>query len=391
MILLIDSGLYEKEFFEDSFDFMLSHGLLQVKHYIKSYKVVFVGEVFTPYNHFVALPKNFEDLSEENLCLTMAMLKEFKNLRRKGKLLIQNKSFVIGEEIESDFYYWGKLYSFFMDYITYEFYYPKGRIVVHSSKPQQGRLNPMKTEINAERYGNGITYEVKDFSDDTIRNIYYTVLKQLEKKFASPSEARKISQMEAVLKDKGVEFKEIIIDVFEFINSVRTIQFNPVHEVIIKTLVHYFEKEAIQQKNNINVFYSKEFEYVYQYMLQIILEHDTKLRNENWLEPNYKTLHPDLITSSFIGDAKYYNLLNCFEKPFDKELYAYNVANHALLKNFVFIPSENNFHLKTLSHTSYRLEIVSLSLKQIFNDFITGKRNVLAFIHSIIEEKKLID
>lgn len=387
MILLIDSGLYPKGTFGTSFDFLLEHGLIVVKEYMKSYKVVFVGEVVTPHHHFISMPKNFEGHTDENISLTIGLLKEFRSLKRKGKLLIQNKSFEIGKEIESEFYYWKKLYGFFMDYITYEFYYPRQKIFTHSTRPKPGTVSPMLTDINRERYGNGTTYNVKDFSSKKIRDAYYTILKTLEKKFASQVESGKINEMEAFLKGKGIVFKQIEYDQQQLIKILKTTQFNPTHDVIIKTLLAYLESSKIQIKNNINVFYSKAFEYVYQYMLQSVLDHDKKHNSRDWTEPNYKTLHPDLVTARFIGDAKYYNLREYQHKPFEKELYAYNIANNSAQDNLVIIPSEKNAHLKTLMHNSFKLEVITMDLKVIYNDFKANKKDSLAFLHSIINNK----
>ncbi|QXU39692.1 hypothetical protein [Pedobacter sp. D749] len=387
MNLLIDSALYTQGAFGDSFGFLLEHGLIEVKQYLKSYKVVFVGEVITPYHHFIALPKNFEDHTQENISLTINLLKTFRGLKRKEKLLIENKSFETGKEIESEFYYWKKLYGFFMDYITYEFYYPRQKLFIHSSRPKLGRVNPMLTDINRGRYGNGITYQIKDFATNEIRDVYYTVLKSLQEKYASTTESRKIAEMEEFLKRKGIAFKQIAYDDKQVITTLRTTQFNPVYELVIKTLLAYIENSSIQVKNKINVFYSKAFEYVYQYMLQAVLDSSTGLKPINWTEPSYKTLHPDLIHTRFIGDAKYYNLKDYLRKPFEKELYAYNVANHNAQINLVMIPSEQNAYLSTLTHSPFNLEVITISLQDIYNDFITGKKDCLAFIDSVIHKR----
>ena len=82
MNILIDSNLYKKEDFGTSFDFMLAHGLIEVKEYLFSYKVKFVGEVITPHGYFVSLPKNFTNTNVENVALVKSILKEFKKLKR---------------------------------------------------------------------------------------------------------------------------------------------------------------------------------------------------------------------------------------------------------------------------------------------------------------------
>lgn len=384
MNILIDSNLYKKEVFGTSFDFMLAHGLIEVKEYLLSYKVKFVGEVITPYGYFVSLPKNFTSANNENVQLVKSILKEFKKLKRRGKTLIENKSFEIGNEIHSDYFYWRKLYSFFTDFITYEFYFPKRRLIKHSLKKQHGRLNPMFTEINRERLGNGITYEVKDYSENYFRNVFYTTLKELEYQFASETESNKIIEIEQYLRDRKIEFNIIEVDKISFLDYSKTLRTNPIHEVLLKTIKNYYLNSKIREKNTINVFYTHEFEYLYEYLLQTVLGHKTSFKNSNWSNPNYKTLHPDIITESFIGDAKYYRIADFSKNSFEKELYAYNIANGNSQPNIVFIPSEESKHLKTLIHNSYQLEVVSVNLKDILNDYFKKGQSSLQFLKSII-------
>lgn len=384
MNILIDSNLYKKEDFGTSFDFMLAHGLIEVKEYLLSYKVKFVGEVITPHGYFVSLPKNFTSTDIENVELVKSILKEFKKLKRRGKTLIKNKSFEIGNEIHSDYFYWRKLYSFFTDFITYEFYFPKKRLIKHSLKKQHGRLNPMFTEINRERLGNGITYEVKDYSENYFRNVFYSTLKELENQFASETEINKIIEIEQYLKVKKISFNLIEVDKISFLEYSKTLQTNPIHEVILKTIKNYYLNSKIKQKNTINVFYTHEFEYLYEYLLQTVLGHNTSYKNSNWSNPNYKTLHPDVITESFIGDAKYYRIKDFSNNSFEKELYAYNIANGNSQPNIVFIPSEESKHLTTLIHNLNKLEVVSINLKDILTDYKTNNQVSLQFVESLI-------
>jgi len=112
--------------------------------------------------------------------------------------------------------------------------------------------------------------------------------------------------------------------------------------------------------------------------------HSASYRNENWLDPNFKTLHPDIITEFFIGDAKYYRISEFNQNPFEKELYAYNVANNNSQPNFVFIPSEETKHLKTLTHDFYKLEIVTVDFKTILNDYFKKNQETLSYIKTLI-------
>jgi hypothetical protein len=382
--ILIDSHCYPRELFGLSFEFLMSHGLIEVKEYLTKYKVVFVGEVVTPHNHFVSLPKNFTNESESSIKFVKVILKEFKTLKKNGRLLISNKSYEVGHEISSDFYYWRKLYAYFTDYITYEFYYPQKRNIVHTTSKKHGRLNPLLTEVNRKRIGNGATYEVKDYKDNTFRNIFYTTLKELEKEFASDIESNKIKQVELFLISKNLAFRLINIEPQAVLKYTKSLSVNPVHEPIKKTITNYYLNSKIKEKNTINVFYTQEFEYVFEFLLQTVLDNDITFKNRNWINPNFKSLRPDVITHSFIGDAKYYQIVDFSHNPFEKELYAYNVANNNTQPNFVFIPSEETRHLQTLQHNDYKLEIVTLDLKAILFDHHNQKRTTLNYIENLI-------
>lgn len=141
----------------------------------------------------------------------------------------------------------------------------------------------------------------------------------------------------------------------------------------------------IKEKNTINVFYTREFEYLYEYLLQTVLGHNVSHKNPSWCDPNFKILRPDIISDTFIGDAKYYKIGNFSDNAFEKELYAYNVANENSQPNFVFIPSEETKHLQTLIHKSYRLEVVSVDLRNILRDYKQMRKETLDFVKSVID------
>lgn len=383
MTILIDSKIYSKDHFGDSFDFLFSHGLIELKEYITKYKVSFVGEVITPYGYFISLPKNFKDFGEGNVELVKLMLREFKNVKRHGKLLISCKSYDIGNEIESEYQFWRKLYSYFIDYITYEFYYPKRKVIRHSLIKLNGKILPLFTDINNEKMGRGITYEMKDFSENYFRNIFYTTLKKLEKKFASDIEKQEIKEVESYLRQKSIIFCETEIISQEFLSYAKKLQTNPIHETIVKTLVAYYSDMKIEEKNTINVFFTKEFEYIYQYILQQVFLHDPNKRNSTWSDPNYKKLYPDIVTDTFIGDAKYYTVSDSTQYSLEKELYAYNTANGNSQKNYIFILSDETKYTESLIHADYQLDILVLDLKQIIADYKRKEYKTLNFVNSI--------
>ena len=376
-IRLIDADAYEKSIFGDSFPFLVQNGLIEFKYVSNNYKVKFVGEVTTPFGQFIALPKNFEDTSQENIQLVKRILKEYKNVKQNGKLLIANKSYQTGHEIESPFIYWKKLYTYFMDYITYGFFYPKKRSIKHSVKRENGIINTLLTDVNRSRLGSGITYEVKDRKVNDFSTVYYSTLKDLEREFASEQESLKIKEMESFLQKKGFELTYILVDGNDFLSKARKMDVSAIHETILTTLIDFYKNTKIKEKNKINVFYTLEFEYLCEYLIQKALKHNADNKTKNWLNPNYKSLNPDILTNDFIGDVKYYKISEIDRASFDKELYAHSIANGNLLPNFVFIPSEKTEFLTTREHHEYKLKIVTLNLHDVVNDCFKQQNSIL--------------
>src|SRR5690606_6723049 len=170
-----------------------------------------------------------------------------------------------------------------------------------------------------------------------------------------------------------------------FLNHIKTLEVSPLHETIVKTIKNYYIESKIKEKHFIHVFYSKEFEYVFEYLLQTVLKHSNSNMNSSWINPNYKKLQPDIVTETFIGDAKYYKITEANKYGFEKELYAYNIANLNEQPNIVFIPDEKSEHLKTLEHDIYRLEVITLCLKDILNDHLNKEEKCLEFVQTILK------
>ena len=376
MNILIDSNEYNEDVFGLSFEFFIKKGLITYKSPTR-YKVEFVGEVTTSFGYFISLPKNFHTLSPTSVQLVKTILKEYKNVRKNNELLITNKSFDSGHEIDSSFIYWKKLYAYFVDYITYGFFYPKKRLIRHSLKRENGVINTLMTELNRSRIGSGITYEVKDHKKNMLSDVYYSTLKDLESQFASDHESLKIKEMEAFLRGKGFEFDHIKVDTDAFLSKAKTMDVSAIHETILTTLVNYYSHSKFNEKNKINVFYTLQFEYLCEYLIQKALKHHVDNKTKYWLDPNYKSLRPDIITADFIGDVKYYRLADLSKASFDKELYAHNIAHGNVKPNFVFIPSETTQFLEKRTHDVYQLKIVSLNLQEVMEDCFTGETTVL--------------
>ena len=97
------------------------------------FKVSFVGELITPDSKFFSLPKNF-DITDENIEIFKKVLKNY-----TGNSLLTNNTFSITKSgIKSENFFYNELKYYFLDYITYEFIYPKKTILKHSSSPITG-------------------------------------------------------------------------------------------------------------------------------------------------------------------------------------------------------------------------------------------------------------
>ena len=198
----------------------------------------------------------------------------------------------------------------------------------------------------------------------------------MEEEFATETEAQKISEMEFFLRSKGYEFDTIPIDETQAIAILKKSQSNIVHETITKTLLQFYLDAKIKEQYTINVFYTKEFEYVCEYLIQNVLGHSLNSKSNDWIDPHFKELMPDIFTKTFIGDVKYYVVSQLRDRSFEKELYAYNVANKCSLPNLIFIPSEETKYIHSQKHEQYQLLIVALDLNEIFQDYLNKTKSV---------------
>ena len=97
------------------------------------FKVSFVGELITPDSKFFSLPKNF-DINDDNIEIFKDVLKNY-----SGNSLLTNNTFSITKSgIKSEKFFYNELKYYFLDYITYEFIYPKKTILKHSASPITG-------------------------------------------------------------------------------------------------------------------------------------------------------------------------------------------------------------------------------------------------------------
>lgn len=391
-IVLIDGEILDKDILNDNLEYFLSKNLLI--NFKSEFKVNFVGEFLTPSNNYISLPKNFE-ISKRSVEYTIKILNEYRNLKRNNKILISNFSFTSSKNgINSEIYYYDKLKNFFLDFISYEFMYPSKMNKIFSTKSINNMtIDVVKTEMMINIIGNGVVYNTKDINSNfPIRNIYYSTIKDLSKKYGSVSDIQKIESMEKFLKDRNFnfEYQEIREDVINIIKQ-GNVDFK--QECVKRLLIDYFSNKTIQNKFTINVFYTHQFEYVWEFICRQVLQHNQSIKNSIiWNEPDNKQSFPDIfsyyLNKIIIADSKYYKNIN---SDFIKELYEYNTCQNNKYPMIVLVPSNKTKFFETRRHisgnTHFELILIEISLYDIVEDIQSKKHNLLSIIHNIMSEK----
>jgi len=410
--VFVDSGIVDNnEFNKEDLDFLLEQELITPKPG-KKVKIKFVGEIITPSGNIIALPKNFE-ITKENLELTKIILNKYKNLKKDGKVLITNKSFSVSDdaEIKSDAFYFNKLKNYFMDYITYEFIYPKKLKEIHSRKPLKGFIDPIKTDVNFEKTGDGVTYKIKDIKNNknwNLDDIYYTTLIKLAKLYGNDKELKQIEDMKDFLIEKGYEInidEKILQDqtpVDNIIKNIKKTEINGKHIPIKNTLLNYYKSSKIINKNIIYAFYSQYFCKVWEYFTQIALQHNESFKRHIEMEfpkiyrdiqseedeegEDFQKYYPDILSDykghRFIGDSKYYSQI---EDDYKKEMYQYNESTGNIYPMVIFVPvhEETKYHGK-IALNKFELIIIKLSLKDTILDVINKTTVCIDKTHEIL-------
>lgn len=364
-------------------------------------KIKFVGELITPNTNFISLPKNFT-INEKNVDLTLKILNKYKDLKKDGNTLLSNFSFSYTKEgIESELFFFKKLKEFFLDYLTYEFIYPKKRIEVHSPRPiKNSRIDIVKTEREIGRKGPGITYKVKDIKNSdkwNLDDIYFTTLINLLDIYGSEKDRQKIVSMENFLKDEGYDVNIIDIDEEDVINQIKKCETSIIHYPIVNTLIGYYESKNVSDKYTVRAFYTKSFEYVWEYFSRIVFKYSDEFRKELNVEKltikdrndeitEYTDIRPDVFSDynghRFIGDCKYYRNI---EGDFYKEMYQYNIAFGNKYPMVIFVPSMKTQRAYIRRHASYELFVIKISIEEVINDVINNTNNVISNVHHMLE------
>ena len=355
----------------------------------------FVGELITPNNRYFSLPKNFVK-TQENVSLIKKVLNKYRDIKGKdGKILLTNNSFSVSTDgkISSDKFYFNKLKESFLDYITYEFIYPKDKKKVHSTNPiSGGKVDVFQTMRNRKHKGVGITYKTKDTintNDWNIDDIYYSTIFNLSK-LGTDEERIEIKEMKEFLESEGYIINHIKDQNDDsIISDINKCDVGVVHQSIKNTLLDYYESQKVSEKYSINAFYTERFEYVWEHFCQIALNHDNNFKNKiEWIEPNHKTSNPDIFSDTsgriIIADSKYYYNL---EKDFTKELYEYNECQNDKYPLVVLIPQDQTEYIDNLEHKLHELVMMKISLKDVISDVINKGNKCISDIHNILSQK----
>jgi hypothetical protein len=364
-------------------------------------KVKFVGELITPNTNFISLPKNFT-INEKNVDLTLKILNKYKDLKKDGNTLLSNFSFSYTKEgIESELFFFKKLKEFFLDYLTYEFIYPKKRIEIHSPRPiKNSKIDIVKTEREIGRKGPGITYKVKDIKNSdkwNLDDIYFTTLINLLDIYGSEKDREKITNMENFLKDEGYKINIIDINDDKVIDQIKKCETGIIHYPIVNTLIGYYDSKNVSDKYTVRAFYTKSFEYVWEYFSRIVFNYNDEFRKELNVEKltvkdrddkitEYSDIRPDVFSDykghRFIGDCKYYRNI---DGDFYKEMYQYNIAFGNKYPMVILVPSMKTQRSFIRRHASYELFVIKVSIEEVINDVVSDTKSVISKVHRMLE------
>ena len=400
------------------------------------FKVNFVGELITPDSKFFSLPKNF-DITDDNIEIFKKVLKNY-----TGNSLLTNNTFSITKSgIKSERFFYNELKYYFLDYITYEFIYPKKNILKHSSSPiTGGKLDVQSTMRYRKQKGPGITYKVKDIinnEDWKIDDIYWSVIDYLANKYNDRVE---IDEMKKFLDSEGYTINKIdISDSKEMISEIDKCDVGIIHNPIKSILISYFESTTVGETYKINAFYTDKFQYVWEELVRECLKNGksdkestqfkkslndkfnrTELRrkwfsNKEELDKfvndanksrtivkiikeekvglgvrlNYEIdlrSVPDVFSDykgkKFIGDAKYYQ--DPENADFEKEFKTYNTLTDNKYPMVVFVPSKRTRVLHTRTEGEFELIIFHISVSEAIDDAVNGLDNTIIRVHKLI-------
>jgi hypothetical protein len=396
-------------FTESELKFLKSKELINIRG--DKFQTSFVGEFITPENSYFSLPKNFEP-TIENIDLFKKVLIRYKDLSKDGKTLLTNNSFSVSKEgeLKSEKFYYNELKEFFLDYITYEYIYPRKLIKKHSTSPiSGGKIDVLSTIRMRKQKGPGITYKIKDIENSpewNIDDIYWSTLNKLSQSYGSSDDMNQISEMRDFLKEQGYILNEINLDDSnKIIKDINKCDVGIIHQPIKNTLLDYYESKSIGERYSINIFYTLKFQYVWEELVRESLKHSEDFKDkikkvfidykptrrrfeEGDEDKQYRDLMPDLFSSynnkSFIGDAKYYQEVD--NSHFDKEMYVYNQLIDNKYPMCVFIPGKNTRRIDVREQGPFELIVFRISVEEAISDAVNKSNNTIDRVHQLISK-----
>ncbi len=367
------------------------------------FKVNFVGELRTPENNFYSVPKNFKPIGRNIEIFNKVLENHYKV---DGESLRINDTFRITESgFKSEKFYYKELKEYFLDFITYEFIYPKSNILKHSTSPiSKSKIDVLSTIRNRKRKGPGITYKIKDLKNTeswNLDDIYWTVIDELSTKY---NDKKEINEMKSFLFEEGYKFKNIDIKNIDKIkNDINKCDVGVIHLPIKNTLLAYFNSMSVGKSYSIKAFYTDNFARVWEVLIGICLVNSESFKSkvkklfttykptrrkyeEGDIPTQYRELIPDIFSGHnnkfFIGDAKYYE--DPENSNFDKEMYVYNQLINNQYPMCVFIPSNVTRRIDVREHGNFQLIVFKISAEDAIEDVIKNDTRTIEKIHELI-------
>jgi hypothetical protein len=420
---------YDKDFFKNK-NLILPSG--------NNFKVSFVGEIITPNGKYFSLPKNFRLETETQIIENIDLFKKVLN-RFGGDFKIPSFS-ITPEGVISEKFFYDELKHYFLDYITYEFIYPKKPVLKHSTSPMKGgKVDVFQTIKNRKQRGTGMSYKIKDIinkDDWKIDDIYWSVIDLLASKYNDRTE---IDEMKSFLDSEGYIIKRIPNEELSnselMIEEINKCDVGIIHSQIKKILLSYFESKTVSESYEVDAFYVEKFAYVWEELVRSALKHNNEFKSfcnteyqfqrerthtkrfftekemNDFIETTKKKIKivekskigretwrlrftmdvksiPDLFSEyqgkKFIGDAKYY------EDPenahFEKEFITYNTIIDNEYPMVVFIPAINNRVVDVWHEEEFELFIIRLSVKDCLENAVSGSDDLINKVHKFISK-----
>jgi hypothetical protein len=203
--------------------------------------------------------------------------------------------------------------------------------------------------------------------------------------------------MENFLKDEGYKINIIDIDDDKVIDQIKKCETSITHYPIVNTLIGYYDSKNVSDKYTVRAFYTKSFEYVWEYFSRIVFNYSDEFRKELNVEKltvkdrndeitEYSDIRPDVFSDynghRFIGDCKYYRNI---DGDFYKEMYQYNIAFGNKYPMVIFVPSMKTQRSFIRRHASYELFVVKISIEEVISDVMNDTKIVISRVHHMLE------